>query len=52
MPDDLYTTRDGSAAYVEYTVYVDVGDAEDKFREFIESLGNAAEIDWRERAWK
>jgi hypothetical protein len=34
--------------YSEYTVYVDEGEAEDKFREFMSSLGDAAEISWKD----
>lgn len=49
---DLYETRDGSVAYADYTVYVDVGEAQDKFVAFIESLGDAVEYDYHDRSWK
>jgi hypothetical protein len=52
MAKDLYETRNGKKAYATYTVYVDVGDAEDKFLEFVRSLGDACEESWKDREWK
>jgi hypothetical protein len=36
------------ARYSEYTVYVKEGEAEDKFREFMSSLRDAAETSWQD----
>ena len=49
---DLYETRDPTLAYATYTVFVDVGDAEDTFLEVCRSLGDAVETDWKDREWK
>lgn len=49
---DIYECRDGSSICAEYTVYVDVGEMEDKFKAFVDSSGYAIEATWIDRHWK
>lgn len=49
---DIYADSTGPEAYASYTVYVDCGDAEKKFKAFAASLGDAIETSWNDREWK
>ncbi len=40
--------REHPVSYAEYTIYVDTGEAEDRFRAFCQSLGDAIEISWKD----
>ena len=48
---DLYGDPGPEGAYSEYTVYVDCGDAETRFKAFIETLGSAVETSWKDWHW-